>query len=64
MLTVNTKAYGTIEVDERQKIHFPYGIFGFEAFKDFILLVLFLAYSFTSNQSKSSKSEVKESIRE
>lgn len=38
MLTVNTKAYGAIEVDERQKISFPYGIFGFEALKDFILL--------------------------
>lgn len=38
MLTVNTKAYGTIDVDERQKIHFPYGIMGFEALKDFILL--------------------------
>ena len=38
MLTVNTKAYGTIEVDERQKIHFPFGIFGFESLKDFILL--------------------------
>ncbi len=38
MLTVNTKAYGIIEVDERQKIHFPYGIFGFESFKDFVLL--------------------------
>ena len=34
MLTVNTKAYGTIEVDERQKISFPYGIFGFEILKE------------------------------
>lgn len=38
MLTVNTKAYGTIDVDERQKIYFPYGIFGFENLKEFILL--------------------------
>lgn len=38
MLRINTKAYGTIDIDERQKIHFPYGIFGFESFKDFVLL--------------------------
>ena len=38
MLTVNTKAYGTIDIDERQKIYFPYGIFGFESLKDFALL--------------------------
>ena len=38
MLTVNTKAYGTIDVDERQKIFFPYGIFGFENLKEFVLL--------------------------
>ncbi|MDC7228030.1 MAG: flagellar assembly protein FliW [Spirochaetales bacterium] len=38
MLTVNTKAYGRIDVDERQRIHFPYGIFGFEQLKDFVLL--------------------------
>ncbi len=38
MLTVNTKAYGIIDVDERQKIQFPFGIFGFENLKEFILL--------------------------
>ena len=38
MLTVNTKAYGKIDVDERQRIRFPYGIFGFEQFRDFVLL--------------------------
>ena len=38
MLTVNTKAYGTIDVDERQKIFFPFGIFGFETLKEFVLL--------------------------
>ncbi|HAK45259.1 MAG TPA: flagellar assembly protein FliW [Spirochaeta sp.] len=37
-MTVNTKAYGKIDIDERQKIHFPFGIFGFEQFKDFVLL--------------------------
>ena len=38
MITVNTKAYGKIDVDERQLIHFPFGIFGFENLKDFVLL--------------------------
>jgi flagellar assembly factor FliW len=33
-----TKAYGPIEVDERQKIRFPQGLFGFESFKDYVLL--------------------------
>ncbi|MDR2467489.1 MAG: flagellar assembly protein FliW [Spirochaetaceae bacterium] len=37
-MTVNTKAYGTIDVDERQKITFPAGLFGFEALKDYVLL--------------------------
>ncbi|MDC7127319.1 MAG: flagellar assembly protein FliW [Spirochaetales bacterium] len=37
-MTVNTKAYGTIDIDERQKIFFPNGIFGFESLKDFALL--------------------------
>jgi flagellar assembly factor FliW len=37
-MRVMTKPYGNIEVDERQKIHFPFGLFGFENFKDYILL--------------------------
>ncbi|MBI9105212.1 MAG: flagellar assembly protein FliW [Spirochaetales bacterium] len=37
-MTVNTKAYGTIDIDERQKLYFPFGIFGFESLKDFVLL--------------------------
>jgi flagellar assembly factor FliW len=35
---VLTKAYGTIEVNERQKITFPSGLFGFESLKDYVLL--------------------------
>jgi flagellar assembly factor FliW len=35
---VSTKAYGVIDVDERQKITFPAGLFGFESFKEYILL--------------------------
>jgi flagellar assembly factor FliW len=37
-MRVMTKPYGSIEVDERQKIHFPFGLFGFENFKDYVLL--------------------------
>jgi len=37
-MQVNTKPYGTIEVDERQKIHFPFGILGFEQLKWYVLL--------------------------
>ena len=37
-MKVITKAYGPVEVDERQKVSFPQGLFGFESFKDFVLL--------------------------
>jgi flagellar assembly factor FliW len=37
-MKVNTKAFGHIDVDERQKINFPQGLFGFEDFKDYVLL--------------------------
>jgi flagellar assembly factor FliW len=33
-----TKPYGVIEVDERQRIEFPLGLFGFESYRDFALL--------------------------
>jgi flagellar assembly factor FliW len=35
---VATKAYGLIEVDPRQKITFPQGLFGFESFREYMLL--------------------------
>jgi flagellar assembly factor FliW len=35
---VQTKAYGSIEVDEKQKIVFPQGLFGFEEIRDYVLL--------------------------
>jgi flagellar assembly factor FliW len=35
---VTTKAYGLIDVDERQRITFPDGLFGFESFKEYVLL--------------------------
>jgi flagellar assembly factor FliW len=37
-LKVITKAYGPIDVDERQKIVFPAGLFGFETLKEYIML--------------------------
>ncbi|MBN2546692.1 MAG: flagellar assembly protein FliW [Spirochaetes bacterium] len=37
-MKVKTKAFGEIEVSEKQKIHFKNGIFGFEDVYDFVLL--------------------------
>jgi flagellar assembly factor FliW len=37
-MRVNTKAYGPIDVDERQKLFFPHGILGFENLKHYVLL--------------------------
>lgn len=37
-MKINTKPYGLIEVDERQRITFPEGIMGFENLKDYVLL--------------------------
>ena len=37
-MKVMTKAYGETEIDERQKIFFPYGILGFENLKYYALL--------------------------
>jgi flagellar assembly factor FliW len=37
-MRVDTKAYGTVDIDERQKIEFPYGILGFEKLKRYVLL--------------------------
>lgn len=37
-MRVATKPFGTIEVDERQRLLFPYGLFGFEGLRDFVLL--------------------------
>jgi flagellar assembly factor FliW len=35
---VTTKAYGVIDVNERQKITILSGLFGFESFRDYVLL--------------------------
>ncbi len=37
-MEIQTKAYGLIDVDERQKIIFPAGILGFENLKEYVLL--------------------------
>ncbi len=37
-MQVQTKPYGTIEVDERQKISFPFGILGFEKLRNYVLI--------------------------
>ncbi len=37
-MKVNTKAFGPLDVDERQKIFFPYGILGFEPLREYVLL--------------------------
>jgi flagellar assembly factor FliW len=38
IVKVATKAYGLIEVDERQRISFPLGLLGFEPLKEYVLL--------------------------
>ncbi|MDR1418862.1 MAG: flagellar assembly protein FliW [Treponema sp.] len=37
-MQVATKAYGIIDVNEQQRITFPHGLFGFESFRDYVLL--------------------------
>ncbi len=38
MIRIQTKAYGPLEVDERQILRFPEGLLGFEKFKEYALL--------------------------
>ena len=37
-MRINTKAYGPLDIDERQEIFFPRGLIGFEQFKRYALL--------------------------
>ncbi len=37
-MLIQTKPYGKIDVDERQKIFFPFGILGFENLKNYVLM--------------------------
>lgn len=38
MLRIESKALGSCEIEERQRIRFPYGLFGFESHTEFALL--------------------------
>ena len=38
MVKVKTKAYGLVEVEESHRLTFPQGLFGFESFKDYVLI--------------------------
>ena len=38
MVKVKTKAFGLVEIDEKQRITFPQGLFGFESFRDYVIL--------------------------
>ena len=37
-MKIQTKAFGLIDMDERQRVTFPTGLFGFEAIKDYVLI--------------------------
>lgn len=37
-MTVDTKAYGSVEMDERQQISLPLGLYGFEGLVDYVLM--------------------------
>ncbi|MDR2941399.1 MAG: flagellar assembly protein FliW [Treponema sp.] len=37
-MKVNTKAFGLVEVDDRQKITFPEGLYGFEEYNEYVLM--------------------------
>jgi len=37
-MKVDTKAFGLVEVDDRQKISFPEGLYGFEEYVDYVLM--------------------------
>ena len=37
-MKVDTKAYGEIEIDDQQKVSFPEGLFGFEDYRDYVII--------------------------
>ena len=37
-MLIRSKAFGEVEIDERQRIYFPFGLFGFEKLKEFALI--------------------------
>jgi len=38
MISVDTKAYGQVEIDERQQISLPLGLYGFEGLSEYVLM--------------------------
>lgn len=38
MIEINSKPFGKIQIEERQILHFPVGLFGFEEYKQFALI--------------------------
>ena len=38
MATILTKPFGSVELDERQRVRFPFGVLGFESLHDYALL--------------------------
>ena len=37
-MIIATKAYGTVDVNENQRITFPQGLFGFESLREYVLM--------------------------
>jgi flagellar assembly factor FliW len=37
-MKVDTKAFGLLEIDDKQKVSFPQGLFGFEDYNEYVLL--------------------------
>ena len=37
-MKILTKAFGAIDIDEKQKVYFPAGLFGFESIKEYVLI--------------------------
>jgi len=37
-MKVDTKAFGLIEVDDKQKINFPEGLYGFEDYNEYVIM--------------------------
>jgi len=36
-MKVDTKAFGPLDIDEKQKVDIPQGLFGFEAYNDYVI---------------------------
>ena len=37
-MTIDTKAYGQVDIDERQRIDMPLGLYGFDGLTEFVLM--------------------------